>query len=363
MQRIAFFAFRGAFDHRQIGGVESIMRRLTASLAKTGHRISLVLYGCPESKEVEIGSGISQRCFTTFDQAIRVIETEFDHVVSVYLRPPDRIRYALFRKRHSDCIFFHHLYCVWHESRLKREMLFSVAKIVPFNGWIFTVSPRLHRHVSSWAKRCALLLPPVPSEYFCEPREKPTNGTVRITYAGRLDPAKGATEAVKILRALARRKDFEPQVLGYAWPHDAETLKMQDMLRADTDLQFDLADHKNWTEDGEKRFQMSLRHTDILLLPYRRLSSTVDTPLLLLEGMANLCAIITPALGDLHDIYGSSRFGLCGRWNVDHVIQAIMNAGPYLAEERRRLRERNAALQFSADNVATVFRNAIGIGN
>jgi glycosyltransferase involved in cell wall biosynthesis len=359
MARIAFFGAQGTFDHRHIGGVESIIRRLTTSLSTLGDEVTLVLYGCPANREAEVGPGVNQRCFTTFDEALRVIREEFDHVVSIYLRPMDRIRYAMFRRRHSDSLLFHHLYCVWHESRPKRELLFSIARLIPFNGTIFSVSPRIHRYVSSWAKRSVLLLPPVPREYFCTPGEKPRDGTLRITYAGRLDPAKGAGDAIRILRAVARRKNCEPHVLGYAWSHDRQTLQVRDLLRENPDIIFDLADHQNWNADAEQRLHESLRRTDILILPYRRLSSTVDTPLLLLEGMANLCAVVTPSLGDLHDIYASGRFGLHHHWNVDQVIQIIENAPSCLEEERRRLACRNAALQFCSDDVAGTFRNAI----
>jgi glycosyltransferase involved in cell wall biosynthesis len=359
MSRIAFFGYTGAFDHRHIGGVESIIRRLTTPLAAMGDEVSFILYGCPENRDVEVGPGVNQRSFTTFEEAVGVIKAEYDHVVSVYLKPFDRIRYAAFRRKYNDSVLFHHLYCVWHESRPKRELLFSFARIVPYSGTIFCVSPRLHRYVSSWAKRSVLLLPPVPRDYFCTPQEKPRDGILRITYAGRLDPAKGANEAVRILRAVARRKNFEPHVLGYAWSHDPQSLGIRDLLREHPDIMFDLADQQNWNADTERRLRESLRRTDILILPYRRLSSTVDTPLLLLEGMANLCVIVTPSLGDLHDIYASRRFGLHHRWNVDQVMQVIDNAEPCLEEERYRLAQRNAGMKFCSEDAARIFRNAI----
>jgi glycosyltransferase involved in cell wall biosynthesis len=359
MARIAFFAFRGTFDHGHIGGVESIIRRLTTSLTRMGNEVSLILYGCTESKEIEIGPGAVQRQFASLNEAMNAIKTGYDHVVSVYLRPLDRFRYAVFRRRHSDSVLFHHLYCVWHESRPRRELVFAAPRLVPFNGVIFCVSPRIHRRVSRWAKRSVLLLPPVPWEYFCRPEDKPRGDRLRVTYAGRLDPAKGVDEAVSILRHMSRTKNVEPHLLGYAWSHDRETLKVQQLLKDDSDIIVDLADHQNWSAEVEKRFHESLRRTDILLMPYRRLSSTVDTPVLLLEGMANLCVVLTPALGDLHDIYGSSRFGLHGQWSVDQVTQVIEHAEPCLEEERRRLAQRNVALQFSSENIVEIFQNAI----
>ncbi len=359
MTRIAFLSLNGTCDYFHIGGVESIVRRLSDALADAGERISLIQYGTEQDGRSDVRFGVSHVSFRTLEGALDEIRSNHDHVVSIYLRPEDRIRYARFRRKASTHIRFHHLYTIWHEQRLRRGFVFAEARLVPFNGCLFCISPRMHRQVAAWARQTVVLLPPVPPDYFCEPRDKADAERLRITYAGRLDPAKGAMAAMEVFRHFQSREDTETCVCGYAWDHDAKTLEVREALIADADAKREIADQRRWSPNADRILRDILRRTDILLLPYQRLSSTVDMPLLLLEGMANLCGIITPALGSLHEIYGPSSLNLPGEWDKDRVIHLIESARSGLDGERCRLRERTLALQFTPADIAHVFRKAI----
>ncbi|MCD6364719.1 MAG: hypothetical protein J7M14_02470, partial [Planctomycetes bacterium] len=81
--------------------------------------------------------------------------------------------------------------------------------------------------------------------------------------------------------------------------------------------------------------------------------------LLLLEGMAALCAVVTPALGSIPQIYGPSRFALDGAWNSKTVVNLIETATEFLPFERRRLVEQCRSLSFDAGSVARMFRRSL----
>ncbi len=349
--KIAFFGLENSFDYHHIGGTDSIVRRLALCLAACGDEVGLVFYGCAETDHGSIQPGICVSRHQQLSSALDDLRANYDHVVSIYVKSADRIMFARFRKKYARQMLFHRFYMDWHESRLKRTLLFAEARVCPFNGYLFCVSPRLHRFVSSWSPRSVLLLPPVPGPYFCRPDDKPSSEKVRITYAGRLDPGKGTGAAVDVFRHLAGRPHIEARVCGFAWSHKPETMHLHERLLSDPDIIYEPSEFQGWSPEVDNNLMQVLRHTDILLLPYRKLSSTVDTPLLLVEGMANLCTIITPPLGDLHGTYGPSDFNLYDGWDTDVILKLIKNAPARLQKERRRIFQQNAALDFSTESV------------
>jgi glycosyltransferase involved in cell wall biosynthesis len=81
----------------------------------------------------------------------------------------------------------------------------------------------------------------------------------------------------------------------------------------------------------------------------------MDTPLLLLEGMASLCAVITRPLGDIPGIYGPSPFLLSGDGNMADAAQRVKEARNLLDEERQRIRLQNERLGFGLDKILNQF--------
>ena len=107
----------------------------------------------------------------------------------------------------------------------------------------------------------------------------------------------------------------------------------------------------------EEALKAGLRKTDILVLPYKGgLQSTIDMPMLLLEGMASLCAVITRPYGDIPSIYGESDFLLTGNGNLAEVADLFNGISLKLDKERRRLFEQNRRLNFEATNTAQRFK-------
>ncbi|NQT32331.1 MAG: glycosyltransferase [Candidatus Omnitrophica bacterium] len=358
--KIVFFGFDGSFDYYQIGGMDSIMRRLALSMREAGDEVSFVHYGAKEDKTVKINENFYLRYFRNIRTACEyLVESDAEHIVSVYISPKDRYFYARFRTLREEKSRFHHIYSVWSESPLKRKLLFSEAKIFPYNGSLFCLSPRIYRYVSKWAHNAELIFPPVPDSYFCDIADKSIAETLHITYVGRIDPRKGAPDAAKLFKKLSKIRGIETGIYGYAWEHSSAALRLQEDLLSDGDINYEQADYRDWSLEEESKLIKVLKNTDVLLLPYRRLSSSVDTPLLLLEGMAGLCSIITPALGDLHDTYGSSYFNMPGGWSSKEAIMRIKSAKEHVQQDRKRLVDQNAHLKFSTENVTRKFRECL----
>lgn len=362
MLRIAFLGTINTFEFDHIGGACSLVRRLALTLAAMGDHVDLVQYGTAENMCFEICKNIRQRNFRTFSEMLTGLEGRYDHVVSVYIRSGDRISFARFRKAQQRSTSFHQFYLNRSESWLKRKLYFAEARLFGFNGSLFCISPRIHRSVSKWSSRGRLLLPSVPENYFLKPREKRSGSKIRIAYVGRVDPGKGTMAAVEVIRRLASEVDIEARVCGFAWSRLPDTMSLHNELLSDPDIKYESVEPDKWTSATDDRLCALLRETDILLLPYEKLSSTTDTPLLLLEGMANLCAVVTPPLGDMPDIYGRSRFSLSDGWDIDLVTELIKNAREYLPAERERLFKQNQKLNFSSQHITELFRNCL-LGN
>jgi glycosyltransferase involved in cell wall biosynthesis len=357
--RIAFFGLADSFDPRHIGGTNSIVRRIAAALAAMGDEVDLVLYGCDHDATESIGERVEVLRFRVFDDALRALKGDYRHVITVYLKPHDRLIYAWFRKSHAGRIVFHHFYVDWRPSSLRRKVFFAEAQLVPFNGWLFCISPRIHRHVSRWDRRSVLLLPPVCEAFFCQPADKPDSGTLRITYAGRVDPLKGTHEAIDVMSRFCGRDDVQTCISGFAWSHKADTMALHEKLLAHPGIKYQPVDYHEWSPEVDGNLALLLRKTDIFLLPYRELSSTIDTPLLLLEAMAALCAVVTPPMGDLHEIYGDSEFNLSNSWNSDEATALIEKNRSRLCAERSRLVRRRSDLRFDTQSVTEKLRKCL----
>jgi glycosyltransferase involved in cell wall biosynthesis len=355
--KLAFFGLCGSFDYRHIGGMDSIVRRLGCELVKRGIKVDFVHFGAPEEREEDTSEGIHLRYYRSFKESLQALAGRYDHVLTIYVPPKQRPVYARFRHREAQRIRFHLLYAGWPESLLKRELLFMESRLMPYNGYLFCISPRQHRHVSKWSERAVLLLPPVPEGYFLRPDEKPKHDRLYVVYMGRLDPGKGTETVIALFKHL--RKEFETRVYGYSWHYEPRSMQLHQQLLAQDEIFYEPTEFQGYSPEVESRVHEILCETDVLLLPYAKLSSTIDTPLLLLEGMAHLCAVVTRPLGSISEIYGMTKWMLDDLSDHRHVARFLRELGERLDEERQRLALRNQELKFSAREVADQFYEAL----
>jgi glycosyltransferase involved in cell wall biosynthesis len=362
--RISFFGLQQAFDYRHIGGSESITRRLAKQLSQDDdiEAVDYVYFGAPRTETQRVMTRTSVRYFSAFADAARAL-LGYDHVVSLYLTPRTRIPYIAFRTRQRDRIQFHALVTQWRGAPLKRLLWLADLQLVPPNGAVFAISPRLLALVKRWARRPFLMLPPVPDDWFLRVSDKPIHSLLRVTYVGRVDPGKGAAEAVELFYRLKNDKRFSCRFLGYLYEPGRVSGTEEELYRLLKALPAGTFVESNYTTYSPQLDQIArnaMAETDVLLLPYRDVSSTADMPLVFMEGMASLCALVIPqSAADLPQVYGPSPFYIRGEDWVKCITEILASAGDWLEEERQRSEERNARLNFGAAAAAKAFKRVL----
>jgi glycosyltransferase involved in cell wall biosynthesis len=357
--KIAFFGVYGSFDYFKIGGAESFSRRLATGLIRAGHRADFVVYGAPAVEHQVVGAGIGLYYFREFKAALEFLTPAYGQIITLYLPPRDRLPYLSFRRLHQSRLTFHQVYFSWPDSLMKRKAAFWEARVCPFNGQLFCVSPRQYRYVSRWSDRGVLLLPPVWETYFLDPEAKPRHDKLHVTYIGRTEPGKGIEAVIYLYNRLKDQPRIEIAIHGFHHQHTPAGVKFHQWLSRQDDLRYFYTAFEGYAPETEDNLRQILQATDILLLPYRKLSSTMDTPVLLLEGMAALCAIMTKPLGDIPDLYGPSPFILKGPEEMANMAKTVADAPGVLETERRRIFQRNAELDFASAGVTARLLRAL----
>jgi glycosyltransferase involved in cell wall biosynthesis len=357
--KIAFLGIFRSFDYFRIGGVESFSRRLATGLIRAGHRADFVIYGAPTSENRGVEAGIGLYYFREFKAALELLTQEFDQVVTLYLPPRDRLRYLSFRRLNQSRLRFHQVYFSWPDSLIKRKGAFLDARLYPFNGRLFCVSPRQYRYVGRWSDRAELLLPPVWESYFLAPEAKPQHDKLRLTYIGRTEPGKGIEDVIYLYNQLKDQPHVEVEIHGFHHRHSQAGAKFHEWLSGQAGLRYFYTPFEGYRPEVDDNLREILQATDILVLPYLKLSSTIDNPVLLLEGMASLCAVLTKPLGDIPTIYGPSSFLVNGVEEMVDMVKQAENSPELLTKERQRIFQRNAELNFSDVHITTRFMRAL----
>jgi glycosyltransferase involved in cell wall biosynthesis len=357
--KICFFGRHGSFDYANIGGSNSLIRRLARELIHTwDYQVDCIFYGSSCSKEIIHVEGICSKYYRSLKDALNALDG-YDHIISIYISLSDIPRYMQYCVLHKDDKYFHFLYQSWPDSILKREFTFSLSKLPFFNGIPFAVSPRLLNRLWQWNSKATLLWPPVPKEYFVTPSNKTSPHEIRVTFIGRIDIGKGILETIEIFNRLSERSDVELNLYGIHWNNDSAAVKIHKQLSEQKRFLYKAINFNGYHCEIDDMVRSLLNHTDIFIQPYRRLSSTIDTPLLILEAMASLCAVITIPYGDILDIYGESRSLISDSDTSEKIVNLILSAKEWLPEERKRIYNKINELNFDEISVAKKFVDSI----
>ena len=363
--RIAFFGQQSAFDYNHIGGSESITRRLAKQLTETcdSEGVDYVLFHAPRTEEQIVTPRVRVRYFQTYAEAARALLAGYDHVVSLHLPRQERARYALFRAMQHHRLKFHAFRTMFNPSAAKRLLGLVDLVLSPLNGTLFVISPRLYGMVKPWVQRTFLILPPVPDDRFLRAVDKPIYSPLRVTFIGRIDPGKGAAEATELFYRLKDDKKFLCRFYGYVFETGRVTRVEDDIyrrLRALSAGMFVETSYTRYSPDVDRAVQEAMAETDILLLPYRNVSSTADMPLVFMEGMASLCALVIPqSAADLPLVYGPSRLYIEGDDWIESMLHIVTSAKTILSDEHRRSEVRNAQLNFGLAASAQAFKRVL----
>lgn len=354
--KIAFLGLKQAFDYFQIGGTETFVRRFATQILHQGIHVDYILYGNKRNKELTPMSGLNLRYFKLFQDALDVVEEQYDHILTIYLLPRHRVKYALFRRKNDNSLPFHFIYFGWPCSLIRRKLYFSEARVFPYNGKLFCISKRQYEYLTTWAKNVTYLLPPVFENCFLNPKDKPINNKIKLTYLGRIDLDKGIKEVITVFNALKNCDKFECCICAIPQPAEKRSLQINNWLRKQEDIKYIEIDKEKYTIEVERIANNILRQTDILLLPYKRLSSTIDTPVTLLEAMASMCVVITKPLGNIQDIYGESKFIVPDNDFLSRVMALLETVSiKEITRERQRIHEQNLKLNLKRQNLTDSF--------
>ena len=356
-KQVVFLGYSNSFSYYNIGGTDSVVRRIADKLIEDGYRVVFLQYGCEVDSESEPVDGISVICCKDFTSALSVV-IKCSDVITIYLKKSDRLKYLFFRKKNID-IRFHQFVFTWPESRLKRFAMLADIILFKLNGKCFCVSPRLKLLAQKLGIQAELLLPPVPKDYFLKPVDKKVSQKVKVAFLGRIDAGKGVMSAFQLLQRLSERKDCECFISGFPWLFKPETVMLHNRLLEQENIKYIPVQYDKWTPEVCRSLRDMLKDIDILLLPYKHLSSTIDMPLLLLEAMASLCVVVAPDLGSMYEVYGNSPFGIGGMWDEDMAFGRIIDNICDIPQERERLFNRASEIVFDIDGVYEKFRQCL----
>ena len=358
--KIAFFGSYHSFDYYNIGGTDSIARRLAKELLSRDDEVAFIHFGSPLDKHEVASDGISLFYFRLIDHSLSSIAGNFDHIITIYIPPLYRHRWILFRKKESWRTRFHFLYTCRHESLAKRILGHAEARLFPYNGLLFCVSPRLYKEIGRFFSRATLLYPPVPENYFLKPDDKNNNERLCITYLGRIDPGKGTSIALNFFQYLAKKdSSIETRICGFPWKHRPASVQLHEQLLNQKLVPYIPSEYKKYSPNVDVNLREILRKTDVLFLPYKKLSSTIDTPLVLLEGMAHLCAVMTSPLGDIPTVYGTKDWMVRDINEKRACLYKLKMLKAQISKERTRLLQQCKQLKFNQRNIAEQFLAAL----
>jgi glycosyltransferase involved in cell wall biosynthesis len=215
------------------------------------------------------------------------------------------------------------------------------------------------QRVKHWDRQAVLLWPPVPLCYFVPLSQKPFSDKIHVTFLGRIDIGKGVLEAIDIFNALAECSEVKLAFYGIYWKNDPTAVQLHHQLSDQRRFSYVPIKFTNHSDQIDEMVRSVLYDTDIFIQPYRKLNSTIDTPLLILEAMASLCAVITKPYGDISHIYGKSPCLIDSHRLCEQAIRLILSAKEWLPSERERIERQNKSLLFDTTSVVERFVDAL----
>jgi len=355
-QRIAFWGTQASFDYHHIGGTNALCRRLAHQLSKLGHQISYVYFDSKETK-VESIDGITIYHNRDYLLGLKCLEQAYDHIVSVYLPKTLRLNWCYWRYKRRGSTKYHAFVTGWPDNALKRISGHIERRILRPNGSLFCLSQRLYNKTRAFGDyRAKLLLPPVPDDFFISPKSRLQSKPLRINFMGRIDEGKGIKDVETFFTYVhQQRPDIKLGIYGYSWQQDNSAHEVNRRLEQNPAFHYEHCNYAAYSSQTDVSIHNHFQNTDILFLPYKTLSTTLDTPLVVLEGLAHLCPILGIAHGDLKHIYGHDKYFFDESATLDQRLDLLQRLEKNLDEERQRIHNHIENLRFRASLSAAHF--------
>ena len=337
--KIVFLSISGCCDYNNIGGAESVVRRLATGLATLGHDIEYLIYRADYLGTERVSDRISVRYCTGIGDVFEYINDQCDHVITIQIKPIDRIRYFFFQI--SSKARFHKLMLGTPKSPVRWIVFLGEILLNTLRGKVLTISSNTFRVLKKRGFKVRLLPPPVNRSCFSIVSK--TSKPLKLLYLGRLDSEKGIDQVLDLFNYYKEDERVNTRVEGYYWDDGRAKLVLESHDGDVITRSIIKAASLKYSVENERKIVQLLHDTDILLLPYKSMIGTIDPPLLLLEAMAAGCVCMTTNTGNVVTVYGDSEFVLDCKGYGDSakcLINKILINPDILKAERKRLNRR-----------------------
>ena len=287
---LVFFNYLETIGPSKVGGLDTMARAFGDMARDNGHDVLYLSYGWSASDQCTIGHDIR---VGDFGEALDVLDQHDGLVVSFYIERRNRLPFLVYRWRNRSFKRFLFYISVWNPNRLKRFLGFFEL-FYSFNAGTFGASERLVKLGRKFDREVKLMCPPTRSTVENHFRSSEVDTQIFLSFAGRFDKRKGLIEAIEIMKETNSLIECKCLVSGYFWPNDSDEIEIRELLSKHAFIEVRETNVNNWNETAEQRLEEQLVASDVVLLPYKKLSSTVDTPLLVLEAMAKKCVVYMP---------------------------------------------------------------------
>lgn len=333
---VTFFGWGNACDPMRLGGTEALVRRLALGLLRRGHTVSIVMYGTKNDRTRDdfFGDRMTCRYFRSFSDALReLINLKCTTVIKTYIHKRYCLQYLAFRRRQQERMRFLTI-LMSGPDRVIRERLGMMLK-AKYCSTVLAVSPMLANALHERGIDAVWLPPPVPDEYFVSPRDE-RKAKVVVSFLGRIDPNKGLHEVSSVFETLSRTNRFDLRIKGYYVPDNPESVHLHQRLQRLAGVEYSAeAGDSCYDPRREQDVLRYLLQTDILVLPYRNLIGTLGLPLIVLEGLAARCLVVSRDIGDISGIVASSDLIMHGSDGLTEKLERLSSVEAMEAEKAR----------------------------
>jgi|GEM_PF-1021978 len=365
--RIVFIGSQSFADFYGVGGMQSYIRRLGFELARRDYKVDYLVYGTQQEQEIIPVHGIRVKHLCSLADALTEFSSgNYSDIVRVWMTRRERLKFARYilstrvLSSKGTSWKIHSIWFIVPDLLCKRLLTMLEGLIISRRGRLFCVSHRQWRMIRKWTHKACLLLPPVPKEFFLQPGEKSFRWPLKVTFLGVLHPDKGIEEVIELFTRLRGNPRFDCSIYAMFNPKVPAQVRLHELLLGQRGLKYVSMEQRKWSVELEKWVQRVLAETDIFVHPLKSLQNTVDTPLLLLEAMASLCAVLTTPIGSIPEIYGKESPFLIPHSNFVERAAAFLKglSKEDLLKERMRIYRRNKELGFSQAEVTDRFESA-----
>lgn len=357
-RRIAFAGSRRFADFYGVGGMQSYIRRLGLELARRGHTVDYLVHEAGQGRVCAPAQGLRVKYFRSVSEALAELSSGgYSDVVRVWLARWDRVEFVRYIwSSRAQSQRNHYVWFALPDSPGKRCVGLMEGLATSRGGRLFCVSARQWRVARRWTRKASLLLPPVPEAFFIPPEDKPIRWPLRVTFLGVLHPDKGIKEVVELFELLRDDPRFDCSMYAVHDPGDSVQTALHRWLLHHENIRYVAMEHHEWSAELERQVQAILARTDVFVQPYLSLQNTVDTPLLVLEAMASLCAVLTTPIESLPELYEESQFMIPPSGFVQRAATLLKGLDETtLWAERTRIHGRIRDLRFSQSDIVDAF--------